>query len=1358
LVAGGSSNRFLSEAHGRVGRWLRNKWHLDSLIAIGGMAAVYASTHRNGARAAIKLLHSQYTRNEQARRRFLAEGYAANKVGHRNAVLVLDDDTTEDGEVYLVMELLEGESLEGRLERLGVMGPMEVLAIADQLLEVLACAHPKGILHRDIKPANIYLTRDGSVKLLDFGLARVRELSAEALDQSDGIVFGTVSYIAPEQARADNQNLDSRSDMWSIAATMFRALAGETVHPSTGPIIERLLAVARKPARSIASLAPHLPRPVIELVDRALAFDPEDRWPSANVMRVVVQDVMAQLQEEAEGDEMEVKVQQQPASRRNNTLPVTTRAKTLDLPTVRPGLGPGAADPQVQRPKTDPVGLSTRPRNLPPTEPSPPDGDETELNLDGLYDKAKAAPKNPGRNRTLLTKEGRAELRRILDARRGATPGTTSEPEPAAEPHRGRGVAGPDASGVGDIDVEFEDSIIEVTIGHTQGSRSGPIAERISEPSTATPAPVAIERQQTPAAATTASAARMTSDEPEEGEDADAAPPSSASETYPAISVEEDDGDAEEEAIEEDVEAEVPATSAPNKPSSNLRPPSVPPHQPVASDSRVAPDSRSSTPIPSGGAARAPGRPLQGEITRVGPPPRPAPSSHDSRSTTSSPAASSESRPTASNESRPTTSNESRNESRPAASNESRNESRPAASNESRPAPIFGAREITKVGPAPVAPATPPAGESQRPSARPNAGLLHETMRGPAAPVAPPTRGTKDTPRPAGATGLLNETIRPGVAPPPAQARSGPIPVGRVESEPAKSTVFTAPVRPGSDAARPEASATVRATNFVPPPGRAPAAATPVAAAPTVATPAVATPTPAPAAATSPSGAPISSGPATLRLPSAAPRSPAATGQASASSANKTTSSDTGAPNKLASSDAGAPSKAVSSDTATTSKVASTSPTTSKAPASDVSAPGKVPTASDTTTGKAAPIPAAGKAPASEGNVPGPDPTAKNSMSQAPAASKGPAGPASTATAASNASAASNATTPSDAKAASNATATSKAPAASDAKTASNANATSKAPAASDAKTASNATATSKAPAASDAKTASNADAASKATTSNIAGVKPAASTTTPTIGVTTPAGSSVMVPVVPAASAITVPVVPVVPAASAITVPVVPATSPITVPVVPAVAGPISVPVVPSRAPVAAPVVAPTTATPAAASNPSPPISAAPPEAPAAPEPAPVRGKSMFNPYPSLAGSARSEGSATAKTASYATVPAAVPRDNAVVSPNPRTSPNAKTAPHAAAGAAVPKDSSPAPQDSSQNSRTSGPTAKTAAYSTVSAEDARPSEPSRSPGEARAKTGAVPVLPFNFLRGGAKPAEPSAPPEDPDRPGRKKP
>ena len=116
-------------------------------------------------------------------------------------------------------------------------------------------------------------------------------------------------------------------------------------------------------------------------------------------MRVVVQDVMAQLQEEAAENEVDIDIQQSGVSRRNNTPPVHTRAQAVELATVRPGHGPGSVEPGPPRPKTDPVGLSTRPRNLPPSSPAPPDGDETELDLAGLYEKAEAAGRGRGRVR-----------------------------------------------------------------------------------------------------------------------------------------------------------------------------------------------------------------------------------------------------------------------------------------------------------------------------------------------------------------------------------------------------------------------------------------------------------------------------------------------------------------------------------------------------------------------------------------------------------------------------------------------------------------------------------------------------------------------------------------------------------------------------------------------------------------------------------------------------------------------------------------------------------------------------------------------------------------------------------------------
>ncbi len=151
-------------AEARVGRWLRQKWHLDRLIGIGGMAAVYSATHRNGKRGAVKLLHLELSLEKDARERFLREGYVANKVGHPGAVVVLDDDVAEDGSVYLVMELLEGASLIDLLEQQKdwILPTHAALSVVEQLLAVLASAHDAGIVHRDIKPENVFVTNDGS--------------------------------------------------------------------------------------------------------------------------------------------------------------------------------------------------------------------------------------------------------------------------------------------------------------------------------------------------------------------------------------------------------------------------------------------------------------------------------------------------------------------------------------------------------------------------------------------------------------------------------------------------------------------------------------------------------------------------------------------------------------------------------------------------------------------------------------------------------------------------------------------------------------------------------------------------------------------------------------------------------------------------------------------------------------------------------------------------------------------------------------------------------------------------------------------------------------------------------------------
>jgi eukaryotic-like serine/threonine-protein kinase len=269
------------EAQRLVGTVLNGKWTLTGLIGMGGMASVYAATHRNGRRAAIKLLNSEFSRVAQVRDRFLREGYVANHIGHPGVVSILDDDTTESGQVYLVMELLEGDTFLARIQSRSLT-PAQVVFIGQQVLEPLAAAHRRGIIHRDIKPGNIFVCNDGRVKMLDFGLARVLE-GSDLEPTRDGLVLGTVPYVSPEQARAKRDAIDWRSDIYSVGAMLFFALSGRYVHEGQSQF-DMLLAVTKQPARSLATVFPAAPPKVVELVDRALKYNPAERWQCAEDM------------------------------------------------------------------------------------------------------------------------------------------------------------------------------------------------------------------------------------------------------------------------------------------------------------------------------------------------------------------------------------------------------------------------------------------------------------------------------------------------------------------------------------------------------------------------------------------------------------------------------------------------------------------------------------------------------------------------------------------------------------------------------------------------------------------------------------------------------------------------------------------------------------------------------------------------------------------------------------------------------------------------------------------------------------------------------------------------------------------
>jgi serine/threonine protein kinase len=272
----------------RVGQTLKGKWTLQRLLGLGGMAAVYAAVHRNGKVVAVKMLHAHLSFDEDVRKRFLREGYVANRVRHGGALTIDDDDVSEDGSAFHVMALLDGEPLDLRAQRSGGRLPVpEVLSLADQVLDTLIAAHGQGIVHRDLKPENLFLTNSGAVKILDFGIARLREISAEGSVTRSGMTLGTPAYMAPEQARGRWTEVDERTDLWAVGATMFTLLTGRYVHEAE-TTNEAVALAATQRARSLAALEPNLPPAIVQLVDRALKYEKEGRWQNAQAMQRAV--------------------------------------------------------------------------------------------------------------------------------------------------------------------------------------------------------------------------------------------------------------------------------------------------------------------------------------------------------------------------------------------------------------------------------------------------------------------------------------------------------------------------------------------------------------------------------------------------------------------------------------------------------------------------------------------------------------------------------------------------------------------------------------------------------------------------------------------------------------------------------------------------------------------------------------------------------------------------------------------------------------------------------------------------------------------------------------------------------------
>ena len=314
----------------RLGQLVLEKWRLERVIGLGGMAAVFEAVHRNGNRVAIKILHPDLADFDEIRERFLAEGYAANRVSHPGVVTVRDEGTTDDGAVFLVMDLLRGQTLAQRLEAAQEpFSASEVLEISSQLLDVLVHAHGRGIVHHDIKPENVFLTSDRRVRLLDFGIART-EAPARALATEAGTTLGTPAFMSPEQALGYGTELDGRSDLWSLGATMYLLLSGVPAREPGSPT-EQLFGAMTRPVPSLGAVTA-LPRPVVAVVDRALAFHREDRFPDARSMQLAVRALLSEPDSRATLPPPSV---EPTALSRRTPLP-DGRHERPSVPTVRP--------------------------------------------------------------------------------------------------------------------------------------------------------------------------------------------------------------------------------------------------------------------------------------------------------------------------------------------------------------------------------------------------------------------------------------------------------------------------------------------------------------------------------------------------------------------------------------------------------------------------------------------------------------------------------------------------------------------------------------------------------------------------------------------------------------------------------------------------------------------------------------------------------------------------------------------------------------------------------------------------------------------------------------------------------------
>ncbi|HEY1514414.1 MAG TPA: protein kinase [Gaiellaceae bacterium] len=274
-----------------VGDVLADRYELEELVGTGGMSSVFRAHDRLlDRKVALKILHQQYSGDDDYVERFKREARSVAALSHPNVVTVIDRGEHEDRQ-FIVFEYVEGENLKRLIERRGPAPVPNALELAIQIARGLAFAHQQGLIHRDVKPQNVLLNGDGRAKVTDFGIAR--SLNVQHGMTQTGTVLGTSDYIAPEQAQG--QRVDEHTDVYSLGVVVYELLTGEVPFPGENFVAVAMRHINEDPP-SVREKRPDVPVRVDEAVRRAMAKRPEDRFPTMDAFCAELEACLAELQ------------------------------------------------------------------------------------------------------------------------------------------------------------------------------------------------------------------------------------------------------------------------------------------------------------------------------------------------------------------------------------------------------------------------------------------------------------------------------------------------------------------------------------------------------------------------------------------------------------------------------------------------------------------------------------------------------------------------------------------------------------------------------------------------------------------------------------------------------------------------------------------------------------------------------------------------------------------------------------------------------------------------------------------------------------------------------------------------------